>query len=155
MLHVDPELDLYFERIIDITPAQVWAAWTVPEHLLHWFTPAPWKTVECEIDLQPGGIFRSVMHGPEGQIHNNAGCFLEVIENKRLVWTDAFTPGYRPSAKPFFTAIISMEAVAEGTKYMALARHGDAAIKQQHEAMGFKDGWGKALDQLVAHMKQQ
>ena len=45
----------------------VWKAWTMPEHLKKWFTPAPWQTVECEIDLRPGGIFRTVMRSPEGQ----------------------------------------------------------------------------------------
>jgi uncharacterized protein YndB with AHSA1/START domain len=62
----DPQLDLIFERIVDVAPALVWAAWTTPEHLKHWFTPAPWKTIDCEIDLRPGGLFRTVMCSPEG-----------------------------------------------------------------------------------------
>ncbi len=42
---------------------------------------------------------------------------------------------------------------ALGTGYTALAMHRDEAGRQQLEAMGFRDGWGKALDQLVAHVK--
>jgi uncharacterized protein YndB with AHSA1/START domain len=57
----DPTLDLVFDRTIDIPRELVWTAWTTPEHLKHWFTPAPWQTVDCEIDLRPGGIFRTVM----------------------------------------------------------------------------------------------
>ena len=49
-------------------------AWTTPEHLKKWFTPAPWTTVDCEIDLRPGGIFRTVMRSPEGQEFPNVGC---------------------------------------------------------------------------------
>ena len=65
--NINPELDLYFERIVDVPPALVWKAWTVPEHMLPWFCPLPWKTVECEVDLRPGGKFYTVMQSPEGQ----------------------------------------------------------------------------------------
>jgi len=37
----------------------VWAAWTKPEYIKKWFAPAPWQTVECEIDLRPGAFFGS------------------------------------------------------------------------------------------------
>ncbi|HTI69227.1 MAG TPA: SRPBCC family protein [Candidatus Limnocylindria bacterium] len=147
---IDPRLDLVLERIVDVPPELVWAAWTTPVHLKKWFTPAPWVTVDCEIDLRPGGIFRTVMRGPEGQEHHVAGCYLEVVKNERLVWTDALAPGYRPSEKPFFTAIIKFEPHGTGTKYTAIAIHKDEETRKNHEQMGFHDGWGKALDQLVA-----
>ena len=95
--HPDPELDLVFERSVDVPRELVWQAWTDPEHVKQWFTPAPWSTVECEIDLRPGGIFRTVMRSPEGDEHTNLGCFLEVIEGERLTWTEALEPGFRPS----------------------------------------------------------
>jgi uncharacterized protein YndB with AHSA1/START domain len=69
----DPRLDLILERVVDVAPELVWAAWTKPEHIKKWFTPAPWKTVDCEIDLRPGGIFRTVMRSPEGQDITNVG----------------------------------------------------------------------------------
>ena len=63
----DPTHDLRLERIVDVSPSLVWAAWTTPAHILKWFTPAPWQTVDCEIDLRPGGVFRTTMRSPEGQ----------------------------------------------------------------------------------------
>lgn len=150
----DAKLDLVLERVVDIAPELVWAAWTRPEHLKKWFTPAPWTTVDCEIDLRPGGIFRTIMRSPEGQEHPNIGCYLEVVENERLAWTDALLPGYRPAPNGFFTAVITLEPHGKGTKYTAIAIHKDEAGKQKHEAMGFHGGWSKALDQLVAHMKK-
>lgn len=90
---IDPNLDLVLEREIDVPPEQVWAAWTQPEHLIHWFTPKPWGTADCEIDLRPGGTFRVVMRSPEGEeIDQGAGCYLEVVPNERLVWTAALGP---------------------------------------------------------------
>ena len=151
---LDAELDLVLERVIDVPRESVWAAWTRPELLVRWFTPAPWQTVECEIDARPGGIFRTVMRGPGGESSGGVGCFLEVVPNERLVWTDALLPGFRPASTPFFTAEIRLAREGEGTRYTAIARHGSAETCKQHAEMGFHEGWGKALDQLVALMKQ-
>jgi uncharacterized protein YndB with AHSA1/START domain len=50
------------------------------------------------------------------------------------------------------TAAILLEPEGKGTRYTAHVLHQDEAGRKSHEEMGFKDGWGKALDQLVAHM---
>ena len=153
----DPRLDLVLERVVDVPRELVWMAWTDPEHLKKWFTPVPWRTVECEIDLRPGGMFHTVMRSPEGEDFPNTGCYLEVIENEKLVWTDALEPGYRPANREAgvltLTAIITLEPHGKGTKYTALAMHKDEQARKQHEDMGFHSGWGKALDQLVASVK--
>jgi uncharacterized protein YndB with AHSA1/START domain len=154
-LQFDPTLDLRLERVVDVRPELVWAAWTVPEHVKKWFTPAPWQTTHCEIDLRPGGIFRTVMRSPEGQEIDNIGCFLEIVPYRRLVWTAAMRPGFRPSKPSFdvpaFSAAILLEPSGTGTRYTALAMHGDPDGRAAHDRMGFSQGWGKALDQLVAH----
>jgi uncharacterized protein YndB with AHSA1/START domain len=154
----DPRLDLLLERVVDVPPELVWAAWTTPEHVKKWFTPAPWTTVDCEIVLRPGGIFRFVMRSPEGQEFPNVGCYLEIVKNRKLVWTVALAPGYRPSSQRpdtlSFTAIIALEPQERGTKYSALVMHSDEEGRKRHEEMGFHKGWGKALDQLVAHAKK-
>lgn len=150
-LTVNPDLDLVLERVVEVRPELVWKAWTEPEHLKRWFTPAPWTTVACEIDLRPGGIFSTTMRSPEGQIQPpSAGCYLEIVKERRLVWTDALGPGYRPSANPFITAAILLEPHGTGTRYTAIAMHVDQAARQRHEEMGFHNGWSAALDQLVA-----
>jgi uncharacterized protein YndB with AHSA1/START domain len=96
-LETDPELDLVLERTVDVRPALVWAAWTRPELLVQWFTPRPWTTTDCKIDLRPGGRFDTVMRSPEGQEFPNAGCYLEVVPERRLVWTNALLAGFRPA----------------------------------------------------------
>lgn len=154
-LQPDPQLDLTFTRTIDVPRELVWAAWTRPEYLKQWFTPAPWRTVDCEIDLRPGGIFRTVMESPDGQQFPNVGIYLDVVENEKLVWTNAMTPGWRPAKIEgdhafLFTAMIALEARSQETVYTATVIHRDEEGRRQHEAMGFYDGWGTALDQLVA-----
>lgn len=137
------------ERVVAVPRERVWKAWTRPEELKKWFTPAPWTTVDCEIDLRPGGIFRTVMRSPEGQDFPNAGCYLEIVENERLVFTDALEAGYRPSEKPFMTAFIILEPHKTGTKYTALVKQKGEADRKKHKEMGFYQGWGQCLDQLV------
>ncbi len=157
---IDPELDLVLERVVDVSCELVWAAWTRPEHLKKWVTPAPWTTVDCQIDLRPGGVFSTVMRSPEGEEFPNLGCYLEIVPNRKLVWTDTLEGEFRPSRRepgancPFhFTATILMEPHGKGTRYTAIAMHKDTASRTKHEEMGFHEGWGAALDQLVAHVK--
>ena len=158
----DPALDLVLERVIDISPSQVWAAWTDPVHLKKWFTPKPWETIDCEIDLRPGGMFRTVMRSPEGQEFPSMGCYLEIIPNKKLVWTNVLEPGYRPATPVdggkecddiLMTGVITIEPHGTGSKYSALVIHASEQARKKHEKMGFHEGWGMALDQLVAYMK--
>lgn len=153
----NPDLDLRLERIVDIRPEKVWAAWTTPEHLMKWFTPAPWTTIACEMDLRPGGKFTTTMCSPEGQEFPNAGCYLEIVPNQRLVWTNCLQAGFRPSGGSMdplpFTAIISLEPHGEGTRYVATCLHRDPEDRKKHDEMGFYVGWSIVLDQLVALMK--
>jgi uncharacterized protein YndB with AHSA1/START domain len=96
VIKIDPKLDLVLEREIDVPVELVWKAWTTPSSLKEWFVPKPWSITAVEIDLRPGGIFASTMRSPEGQEFENVGCYLEVVPNQRLVFTDTLLPGYRP-----------------------------------------------------------
>lgn len=152
----NPDLDLVLQRTVNVTPEQVWRAWTEPELLVQWFTPKPWLTTVAEVDLRPGGKFRTVMEGPDGERFDGTGCCLEVVENRRLTWTSALGPGFRPQGTPeggfSFTAVLTFEPAAEGCVYTATVIHGDSEAKAAHEAMGFHEGWGAALGQLVELM---
>ena len=149
----DPELDLVLERVVDVPPDLVWRAWTEPEHLKVWFCPKPWYVSECAIDLRPGGKFSTVMCSPDGDQHPSEGCYLEVVPQERLVWTDALQGGYRPAEKPFMTGVLLLQPEDTGTRYTAMALHHSEAARQQHADMGFEQGWGTALDQLVDYVK--
>jgi uncharacterized protein YndB with AHSA1/START domain len=161
----DSKLDLSLTRIVDVPRHLVWRAWTEPELLKPWFCPLPWKTVDCEIDLRPGGLFRTTMQSPEGIEFPNVGCYLEVLPDLKLVWTNALLPGYRPSpltttcgdesAEFMFTAMIELADHGQGTRYTATVIHADEAGCKKHAAMGFEGGWATALDQLVAMVKRR
>ena len=141
--------DLTLTRLIPSTPDKLFRAWTEPELIKQWFVPKPWTIARAENDLRPGGQCLIVMRSPEGQEMPNPGVYLEVMPNRRLVFTDAFTAGWVPSEKPFMTGIISFDPEGDGTRYTAVVRHWTAEAKAQHEQMGFHQGWGVCADQLA------
>lgn len=155
----NPDLDLVLERTVPVTPERVWAAWTEPELMLQWFTPAPWKTVAVDVDVRPGGRCSTTMESPEGERFPNSGCYLQVEPNRLLVFTSVLGDDFRPIAPTNgadgmpFTARIEIESSGDGgTRYRAIAMHADEDGCRRHADMGFHEGWGAALDQLVALM---
>jgi uncharacterized protein YndB with AHSA1/START domain len=118
--------------------------------------PKPWGAVsKCEMDVRPGGIFSIDIATANGQEVPNLGCFLEVVPMERLVWTSMLFPGYRPAVFDDvpITAIITMETVGTGTRYVFTALHRDEADCEKDKESGWLEGTEIALDQLVAHVK--
>jgi uncharacterized protein YndB with AHSA1/START domain len=153
---INPKLDLVLERFIDAPKHLVWAALTKPEHVKEWYMPKTWGRVSrAEMDVRPGGIFSIDIAGPDGKDFPNLGCFLDVIPMERLVWTSMLFPGYRPAVFDDIpiTAIVTMETVGSGTRYVFTALHRDEADFDKNKASGWQQGTEIALDQFVAHVK--
>lgn len=145
--------DLMLTRLIDAPRDKLFRCWTDAELLPKWFVPAPWTIARAEVDVRTGGGSLIVMRDPDGNDYPNHGVYLEVVPNEKIVFTDAYTAGWVPSEKPFFTGIITFEDEAGKTRYTARARHWRAEDKDAHEKMGFHEGWGVCADQLEALAK--
>ncbi|MFN3207769.1 SRPBCC family protein [Roseovarius sp.] len=147
-MNLNPETDLSFTRTLKAPRALIWECWTTPEHIKHFFVPKPHGIESCEIDLRVGGRFNTVMN-VDGQLMDNKGVYLEVVDQTRLVFTDTYTEGWAPVPDPFMTAILDLEDDGQGgTIYTATARHRSPEAKKTHEDMGFFDGWGTVATQL-------
>jgi uncharacterized protein YndB with AHSA1/START domain len=144
------QYDLTVTRLIDVPRAKLWRCWTEPQLICRWFTPPPWVTISAEMDIRPGGLSLVVMRGPDGTEVPNPGIFLEVVPERKLVFTDAYGKDWAPSANPFMTAIITFDDEDGQTRYTARARHWTAEAMESHQKMGFEAGWGVATDQLAA-----
>ena len=142
--------DLVITRLIAASPDKLYRCWTEPDLLKHWFVPKPWSVARVEQDLRPGGGCTVVMRAPDGTEMPNPGVYLELVENRRIVFTDAYGPGWVPAAKPFMTAIVTFDPEGTQTRYTARARHWTEEAREQHIAMGFEQGWGICADQLAA-----
>ena len=142
--------ELILTRVIDAPRDKLYRAWTDAELLKQWFAPLPYTTPVAELDVRPGGANLIVMRGPDGSDLPNRGVYLEVVENERLVFTDAYTKAWEPSPKPFMTVILTFEDEAGKTRYTARVRHWTSDDRETHEKMGFHEGWGRCADQLAA-----
>lgn len=151
------ETDLELSVTLAASPAAVWKAWSTPELLRRWWAPQPWETPFCEMDMRAGGAFRVVMRGPDGTECDGGGLFVDVQPGRRIVFTDALTPDFRPSEEPFFSAVVVIEPAGDagaettegGTRYTARVLHKNAEDRERHEEMGFFDGWAACIAQLA------
>lgn len=154
-LDIAPENDnqLVLARIIDAPVEKVYKAWTDVDLLKQWFAPRPWSTPKASIDLRTGGASNITMADESGNEYPNPGQYLEVVPNKKLVFTDAYVGDWKPGAKPFMTVTLTFEDEGGKTRYIARCQHWNAEDKAAHEKMGFHEGWGICAEQLEELVK--
>jgi uncharacterized protein YndB with AHSA1/START domain len=73
-------------RMFDAPRDLVWSAWTDPKHLAQWWGPNGFTTTTSEFDMRPGGVWRFVMHGPDGRDYQNRITFDEIVKPERLIY---------------------------------------------------------------------
>lgn len=138
--------ELSIERHIAAPAETIWKIMT--ERTAEWWCPRPWTTEIIELDWRAGGRSAMMMRGPEGEESPVEGIVLEVIPNRRFVFTDAFSGDWVPH-QPFMVGIFELAAEGEGTRYRASARHWDEESMKRHAEMGFTEGWGAVANQLA------
>jgi len=143
--------EMTLTRLLDAPAEKLFRCWTTPELIKQWFARKPYATSVAEVDLRPGGASNVVMKSPEGQEIPCPGQYLEVVPNRKIVFTDAFTGDWQPrDGAPFMVATITFEPEGGKTRYTATVRHWSEADRRKHEEMGFYPGWGLCAEQLEA-----
>jgi uncharacterized protein YndB with AHSA1/START domain len=142
--------ELVLARVIDASPEALYRCWTDPAIMPKWFCPKPWTIELTKQELKAGGASEMIMRGPNGEEFPNKGVYLELVPNRKIVFTDVFTEGWVPvEGGGMMTATVTFERQADGkTLYIARCGHPTAEKKAQHEQMGFHEGWGIVAEQL-------
>jgi uncharacterized protein YndB with AHSA1/START domain len=73
-------------RVFDAPRDLVFAAWTDPKHLAQWWGPNGFTTTTSAFDFRPGGVWRYVMHGPDGRDYQSRITFEEIVRPERIVY---------------------------------------------------------------------
>jgi len=107
---------LSITRRLQAPRAKIWRAWSEPAHLAQWWCPKPWTTEVLAMVLKPGGGFHTLMRGPQGETSDNPGAFLDVVPQRRIVWTSALLGDWQPAPAPglSITAFIDLEDESSG-----------------------------------------
>jgi len=143
------KLDLEIVRVLAAPRAKLWRALSDPKILKEWWCARPWVMEVRAFDFRAGGAFHTYMTGPDGGESDNPGLFLEIAPMERIVWTSMLVEGWRPAA-PWLamTGIFILEDDGANTRYTARCLHKDDADREQHEKMGFFEGWGNMIQQM-------
>ena len=72
-------------RVIDATPEQLFRAFEDAERLARWWGPDGFSSTFEIFDFFPGGTWKFVMHGPDGNNYPNESVFREVVVPERIV----------------------------------------------------------------------
>lgn len=151
--HVDfsrsGDRELRISRVMSAPRERVFETWT--RRLPEWWGPHGTTTPVCEMELRPGGVFRTVLRAPDGSEYPARGVFLEVVLNERVVFTDAYGPGWTPRPAIFFTTVATFDPLPHGrTCCTTRALHWTRTNREKHERLGFHQGWTESLERLAA-----
>ena len=137
--------EIIVTRTIHAPARIVFEAWSRPEHIKRWFGPAPYPVTMAEMDFRVGGRYRFAMTAPNGkQMTPFGGEYLEIIPNRKIVFTDAFE---LPGAEEMIMTVTFDER--DGTTTVTVrTSFANAAQKATHVGAGMIDGLELSLDQL-------
>ncbi len=137
------DVELRLEREFKAPLERVFAAWTDRAQLMRWWGPDGYTCPTCEMEVRPGGRWRTCMLSPEGGENWVSGVYLEIVPNKRL----AFTWAWEENGVRGHETIVTLDFVkANGGTRVVLVQRGfsDAQSRDQH-----RQGWSSAFDCLA------
>jgi uncharacterized protein YndB with AHSA1/START domain len=138
----DREIEM--TRLFDAPRELVFEAFTNPEHVPHWFGPRGWSVPVCEIDLRPGGAWRYVLRGPNGEDMGMSGVYREITPPERVVTTESFDdyPG-----ESLNTLTLTEE---DGkTRHTVNVLYADKETRDAVLASGMSEGASETLERLA------
>jgi uncharacterized protein YndB with AHSA1/START domain len=82
--------EIVMTRVFDVPRDLVFEAHSSCEHMTNWWGPRKYEFASCEIDFRPGGTWRIVHRGPDGEEYGFHGEFREIVPPERITWTFEF-----------------------------------------------------------------
>ncbi len=106
------EREIVTQRVVSAPRAQVFRAWSEPDALAAWWGPRGFTNTSRELNLRPGGIWRFVMHGPDGVAYPNLIRFLAIEPAHRIVYQH----GENEADPAYFIHTVTFEDVRGATR---------------------------------------
>jgi len=140
-------------RVYDAPRDLVFSAFTDPKHLAQWWGPNGFTTTTSAFDFRPGGVWRFVMHGPDGRDYENKVTFDEIVRPERLVYHHGGGEDVEPV---LFRTTITFEALGNRTRLtwrgdFPTADERDRVIREYGAARGLAENMARLAEFLSAH----
>ena len=143
--------ELVYVRIYDAPRELVFDAWTNPKHLPNWWGPNGFTLTIRSIDVRPGGVWRFVMHGPDGRDYENRITYQEIVRPERLVYSHGGGDDVEPVQ---FQTTVTFEDHGGRTKLTMRAVFPTAAERDRVvREYGAIEGAHQHLGRLAEHLK--
>lgn len=138
--------EIVLTRLFDAPRRLVFDAMTKPEHVRRWWGKLDDKhsVPVCEIDLRPGGAWRFVGCGPEGDFPAFYGTYREVAPPDRLVFTEFFEPF--PDVGSLVTTVFTEEGGK--TRMTVTCLYPSLDVRDMVLSTGMSKGAGLSYDRL-------
>ena len=136
-------------RVFDAPRELVFRMWTDPEHVAQWWGPRGFTNTIHEMDVRPGGVWRFVMHGPDGADYPNRIVFLTVEPPERLVYRHSSDQHPEPDA---FEVTVTFEAEGERTRVGVRMVFASPAERDRVAGYGAGEGLHQTLERLAEHL---
>ncbi len=145
---------LVMSRVFDAPRALVFAAFTKPEHLTHWWGPKGWTLPFCTVDFRPGGVWHYCMRGPDGEESWGRAVYREIVVPERIVSVDAFSDaeGNVVAGMPEMVITLTFEEHEGKTTLTNRVQFTTAADVESALAMGMVQGLTETWDRLEAYL---
>jgi uncharacterized protein YndB with AHSA1/START domain len=134
-------------RVLAAPRALVFSVWTDPKHLLQWWGPNGFRTTTRAFDFRPGGVWRFVMHGPDGRDYQNRITFEEIVAPERIVYRHDGGDDVEPVQ---FTQTVTFEDI--GNEQTRLTWHGTFPSAAERTRVIREYGADKGLMQTMARL---
>ncbi len=141
--------EIVVSRVITAPGELVFDAWIDPEHIGQWWGPNGFTTTIHEMDVRPGGVWRFIMHGPDGTDYPNKVVYQEIIRPERLVYIHSDDVEGDPGQ---FQATITFEEQDGKTKVTLRALFASAAERDATVEFGAIEGGNQTLGRLEEYL---
>lgn len=137
-------------RHFDAPVRLVFKCYSEPEQLLQWFGPGNYPLTHCTMDFRVGGEIEMMMTGPDGPTPKFGGKYLEIEQDRRIVYTNQFL--HERGTEDPMVVTLSFEEADGGTKLTVDTLFATVEQARRHMDMGYEGGVGVGLDQLAAYL---
>jgi len=112
------EREIAITRIIKAPRELVFEVWTKPEHVIHWWGPTGFTNTIHEMTVKPGGVWRFIMHGPDGVDYPNKIVFRKIVAPELLEFSHGQDIDNDPNQ---FEVTVTFKAIGKTTElYMRM-----------------------------------